>query len=128
MRIRRCKSNIEKKEIKKEGTKFGGPFLEIEIATVPWGRVFHITKQKYRDREFNPLTVTASMEFKASNGFGLISFYHPEVTKESFYVRGSEREKDNLTFLIPNDYWLCDFKKAVKEYNKEMAKYENKKK
>ena len=63
-------------------------------------------------------------QFKASNGFEIISYQHPSCTKNSLWVRGSDRRLDNQIIEKKFEYFIdakrfdSKIKKAVNEFNK----------
>ena len=88
--------------------------LVIEIKDVEgWGKVGRIKEQTHRSDKFGE----KDLIFKASNEFQLTSIDFPLSMINGLYVRGSNKETDNYSFIIYSEEWLAYLRVAVSEYN-----------
>ena len=88
--------------------------LVIEVKNVEgWGKIGRIKEQTHRSDKFGEKDIY----FKASNGFWLVSYDFPLSMSKGLYVRGSNKETDNYSFIIYSEEWLAYLRVAVSEYN-----------
>ena len=100
--------------------------IEVKDLGEGWGKVLRIVEQTHRGHNFKGSTKGVyNNNSYCFEGFALISITGIAVDNHALYVRGKNKNSDDVIVLVPSEEWLQRLRSTVKKYNKEFRMNED---